>query len=514
MPLPDDPRASWPPADQAALLRDIAEADAWYSGDEKRLAAIYGGATQQHPTIAERLRFWSRPTGEGPGRQRVHLPIAADVAATAADLLFGDTPTLIVPEAHEDPAPTEDGRIPNPSAEAVEAGAAEERLAELLELGGVASTLLEGAEVGSALGGVYLRPMWDPELADHPLLTVVHPDFALPEFRWGHLVAVTFWREVARDGQTVWRHLERHETGGIFHGLFVGTATTLGTKIALTDHADTAGIGADSDGMVAVPNGVKGLLVRYVPNVRPNRKHRGKPVGRADTAGVESLMDSADETWTSWMRDIRLAKGRLVVPQEFLERRGGRGGGATFDMDTEVFAPVDMDPASREKAGITLAQFAIRAEEHAATLKALFEAIVRTAGYSPQSFGMHGSGSTVTATEIDAREDRSDRTTSRKRRYWRAVEEVAENMLIIDREIFGTPVTPMRPRLDWPDNDGMGMDQLATTLDLLTRAEAASIETKVRMVNPDWDAPQVLAEVDRIKAETGLVVADPTGGLP
>jgi hypothetical protein len=224
-------------------------------------------------------------------------------------------------------------------------------------------------------------------------------------------------------------------------------------------------------------------------------------------------MDSLDETWTSWMRDIRLGKARIVVPGEFLER-SGRGQGASFDLDAEVYSPLEMDPGSMTKAGITPVEFKIRTDEHAATSTALFEAIARSAGYSPQSFGLEGSGNEITATEVDAREDRSIRTTMRKRRYWQAaVEEAAEMLLIIDREVFRSGVTPMRPRLEWPEPDSDTLKERAESLNQIALARAASTETMVKILNPDWEQPQVLAEVERIHAEQNVQVNDPTGGL-
>ena len=47
---------------------------------------------------------------------------------------------------------------------------------------------------------------------------------------------------------------------------------------------------------------------------------------------------------------------------------------------------------------------------------------------------------------------------------------------------------------------------------LIAMAQVASIETRVKLVNPEWEDPQVQAEVERIKAEEGIVT-DPTGGF-
>jgi hypothetical protein len=61
------------------------------------------------------------------------------------------------------------------------------------------------------------------------------------------------------------------------------------------------------------------------------------------------------------------------------------------------------------------------------------------------------------------------------------------------------------------------MDALATTLQLITAAEAASTEVKVAMLHPDWDEEQIAAEVALIKAEhTPPPITDPftsNGGL-
>lgn len=495
----------------------MAEAAAWYSGDTAKLTTVYGAPARQEK--GGRARFWSKASTAPESRQRLHVPAAADIAQVGADMLFGDTPTWIIAEAHEDRTPGPDGVLPPPSSEVTSAIATEDRLAELIEMDGIAARLLEAAEICGGIGGVYLRPSWDPAFAPHPMLTVVHGDQAIPEWRWGRLAAVTFWRTVAIDDKgAVWRHLERHEPGVILHGLYIGDKDHLGARVALDKHPDTAaligGAGPDQDGVLRLPPQIEGLDVRYVPNVRPNLKHRHLPVGRSDTQGVESLMDSLDETMTSWMRDIRLGKARLIVPQQFLERRG-RGGGAAFNTDDEVFTPLEIDPASQDKAGITPVEFQIRTEEHAATCLALMESITRRAGYSPQSFGMQGTGNEQTATEIDARNDRSVSTTLRKRRYWQqAVEDELEILLIIDAAIFSSGVTPLRPSTEWPEPDSDTLKERAESLNQIMLAQAASIETRVRILNPDWDGDRVLTEVAAIKAEQGIVVDDPTGGLP
>lgn len=504
MPLPvSAPNTPWPPDPAKGHLADVAEWDAWYSGDVRKLGTIYGG---QSAPPSERSRFWARRRQQQQGtqyRHAVHLPAAADIAGTSADLLFGDQPRLVIPEAHDDQASTE-------------AKATEARLEELVDTDGIDMTLLEAADVASGLGGVYLRLGWDREIApDHPLLTVVHPDFAIPEFVGRHLRAVTFWREVRVDGQAIWRHLERHEGRVVEHGLYIGTTTHLGQRVDLDRHPDTASL--DSD-MVPVPDGVQGLLVRYWPN-RPNRRRRNSPQGAADCSEAISLMDALDETYSSWMRDIRLGRLRIIADREMLVR-AGRGGGAHFDTDQEIFTPVDMGPVSMDKGQhpITPVSFDVRWEAHQRSAAHLFEAVARSAGYSPQTFGLQGDGGRdQTATEVDAREDRSLRTTGKKRRYSeRPVVDTIHNLLVLDATMFRSGVdASLRPRIEWPDPAGDDLNERAETLSRLELARAASVETKVRMLNPSWEKAEVKAEVERIYLEQGYgQVPDPTGGDP
>jgi hypothetical protein len=53
----------------------------------------------------------------------------------------------------------------------------------------------------------------------------------------------------------------------------------------------------------------------------------------------------------------------------------------------------------------------------------------------------------------------------------------------------------------------------ANWVNTLATARAASIETRVRLAQPQLDDDQVAAEVQRIKSEEGLGLPDPTPGL-
>ena len=505
MPLPSG-NQQWPPAALNPVRDKLTVWDAWYCGDPNTLAAVYGGQTGTDPgstgffssehggwraAVGRTLQrwFWGQATPSGEQRSKLHVPIASDIATTSSALLFSEPPTV----KGSDDATTK-------------------RLETLVD-DGLQEGAVEAAELAAALGGVYLRVVWDRDTYSAPWLDAHPATHAVPEWQWGRLSAVTFWRVLEADGDTVLRHLERHEPGYILHGLYQGTRDELGTRVPVTDHPSTAGIaralGPAGD---AIPTGIKQLTAVYVPNMRPNRLWRGNPaaahLGRPDIAGTEPLLDALDEVYSSWMRDIEIGKGRIIVPTSYLESNGP-GKGASWDPDRQVYSTLNMLPRSGDAATIEAVQFQIRVTEHRDTAQDLVEQILRSAGYSAQSFGEQGQAA-VTATEVVARERQSFTTRNRKVVYWRpALQQAIEALLAIDKAVYGSSVTVERPEVEFGDSVSEDPQTVATTVELLRRAEAASAETRVRILNPEWEDKDVKAEAERILKETGALVADP-----
>jgi A118 family predicted phage portal protein len=513
MPLPVNGTA-WPPKELAPIRTQQDVWDAWYVGTPDRLTAAYRTAQRDDRASTTRraqysggvvgslARFWwGRPdTGLAQRRDQTHVPIAADLCRASADLLYAEPPVVTTDSDDE---------------------ATKNRLGEYVD-DALATTLAAGAELGAALGGRYHRVTWDAQLTDRPFLTTVDADAAWPEFRWGRLVAATFWHVVARSGATVWRHLERHELdaqgfGLVFHALYEGTGDNLGRVVPLTEHPATAAL-ADlvaADGALAAGR-TPGLCVAYVPNQTPQRRWRDHPVGRSlgrsDLDGVEGLMDNLDETWSSLMRDIRLAKARLIVPGEYL-RDNGPGKGASFDLDAEVYEAVHAPLGDVDSSGlaVTAQQFAIRVDEHLRTADSLVSRIIQSAGYAGATFGEDGGdGGAMTATEVHARERASFQTRDRKIRLERpAVQQLMGKMLSIDASVFGTALdTSAHVTVAFPDSVQDSVLTLAQTAQTLDAGRAASTEVKVQLVHPDWGKEQVDEEVARIVAEQAVASPD------
>lgn len=497
--LYDNPKTPWPPPHMARAFARMRVLSAWYAGDPEQLAMVHGGLYgNDHPffrngptdrpsqyrggivgTVAR--WFWGTPTPPGEKRAKLHVPLAGDIATLSADLLFAESATF----TFTDPA-------------------AQDAWDHMADASMLDATLLEAAEVAAPLGGVYLAITWDDTLFGHPFLRAVHADAAIPEWRWGRLSAVTFWRVLDDDDGRVWRHLERHEPGRILHGLYVGTTDVLGPRVPLTTRRETAGLKPIVE---TVPGR---LTVAYVPNLRPNREDRNSPLGRSDfSAGVLTLMDALDETYSSWMRDLRLAKHRLVVPRAYLQHLGP-GQGARFDPEREIFEALDAMPPPDGGLALTPTSFAIRVNEHAATADNLVNTIIGRCGYSAQSIGEQGEVA-LTATEVEARERRSFITSKKKTRYWAAeLPTLAETLLMLWAAKFDGRVVPERPRVELAKNIAEAPEALARTIGLLDAANAISTELKVRRLNPDWDDTEVRDEVERILRETGKgPLADP-----
>lgn len=495
---PDD---VWPPGPKA-VHESYRQWDAWLCGDRDELARVYGGADAAVPVgftdresqfrgglVGTLARFfWGQPQSPGQRSPKLHVPIASDIASTSANMLFAEPPAVT---------------IDNDSLQ--------ERLDELLD-DEVWAQLHHAAELSAGLGGAYLQVGWDDQVAPRPLVKVLGPECAHPIFRWGHLQEVTFAWVLPHDDHrvttnTVYRHLEHHTVGQVEHALYVGDDDRLGMPVPLTDMPTTARLADVVDDLGAVPTGLDTLDVIYVPNAR-NRRWRKDPqtqhLGQPDIAGVEPLLDALDEAYTSWMRDVRLGKARIMVPNNYLTT-AGRGKGATFDLDQELFTGIETPAGSAPTMQITPNQFAIRYQEHHDTCEALLERILAGAGYSAQTFGLTAEVA-MTATEAAARERKTYYTRGGKIRTWSPVlSDLATLLMAVDAKVFGGRVLPEPARVEFPPLVRDNAVTLAQTAQQLRAAEAVSTETLVHMLHPEFDEDEVAEEVARIEDEKPAV---------
>ncbi len=516
----------WPPPEYNPVSYMHRIWDAWWTGDRQRLAWVYYNlganspvgrsyfATTGEPGLPTprpgqfrggllgsiEYSFWGLPTPPGEKRSRLHVPIASDLAQTSASLLFAKPPVF---------RSTLDGK------QALLNNAWFDNLVN----DRFHAMLLEAAEMDAALGGVYLRVVWDTDIDPMPWIVPVPVDTGVPVWSYDRLKAVTFWRVIADDGEEVLRHLEMHvpSDNSIYHGLYQGNQTDLGEQLPMAAHPATAAIVADpyvqNETILFPDQPLDASSVVYVPNMKPNRIWRdlgpqATPLGRSDFSAVENLMDSADEVYSSWIRDVRLAKSRLIVPPQYLDNIG-RGKGAVFEPDRQVYVEMNMLHDDQGGPAITANQFAIRWQEHQQTMQDLTNQIVSKAGYSPQTFGDDPEGGAVTATEINMRERRTQTTRAMKINYWRpALQDIIYSLMVIARQNFGvTSIVPERPDVTFIETAGLDIMTLASTASTIATAEAASKATLVQLIHPDWTQEQVDREVTQIFYETGANLA-------
>jgi hypothetical protein len=527
--------SEWPPKPFDVAFRDIAEWQMWWEGTSATLQNYYtrGQSLTRRGIVGRVQDAWESFTGNPKepvvSSQRIHLPVAGDVFRVGAGCLFAYPPLIAVPKQSETEV-NEDGIEVEVTVEDDAGIQAQDRVDLLINNPRTQSELLIAAEGACALGGAFIRVVWDKEARpDQAWLDYVDADRAIPEFLWGHLIAVTFWNEYPEEkGDVVWRHLQRYEKGAIQHALYKGSTDNIGEVQPLTDHSATAGFAeVDEEGELIsgidaygrIPTGApEDLAAVYVPNRRPNPAWRHssqlKMLGHSDISrDCIPLLAAIDEVWTSLMRDVRQGKGRMVVSENLLEVMGA-GKGTGFDADREFFSPVAEAIDSDGKPVIEHFQFEIREGAHLTIIEALLKEVLRRVGISPMTFGIVDSVAT-TATEINAQTRDTITTTMAKRRLWEPeLSAICTALVRVDAFQFPATGAFLEEPLQvlWPDTVQVSDEEKARTITLLEQAGAASLETKVRMFHDEWDDKQVKQEVELIKAEKQAampVIADP-----
>lgn len=460
----------------------------YYRGN---IASYSGDRVELNATSNEGM-FWKRTS-----KCKMHIPIAADIAAISANLLFAEEPAFACYDEQ-----TEDNESKQ-----------QKRLDDLVEWNNIHGKLNEAAESCAALGDVYLKLNYDKDQLDYPILSVVPADAAWPEYMLGVLKGIHFFSILKRDirTDTVIRVYELYEPGKITMALYEGDNENLGR-----DMGDAALKEYGFEREIKPP--VKDMLAVHIPNMRPNRVYRDMNMGRSDYDGLRDLMDSLDEAYSSWMRDIRLGKARTIVPAEYLKRKpqemlDGLAQSASweFDPDVETYVAMDIANSNGDALGITQQQFAIRSAEYNATCNELMEKIVSIAGYAPQTFGLDIIGMAQSGTALHIREKKSYDTRGKKQTYWKSpLEGIMTALIHLDHELYpdGGSDADDRVRVRFADSAANDLGTMAQAAQTLMAANSASLETRVEMLHPDWTKKQIAEEVDRLKDSERVAMMD------
>lgn len=500
---------------------------AWWASDMATIESIYTGknsVTHLHNGMPHRggvmgslsKMFWGQPLPAGEDRVRLHLPLAGDVAQKSASILFGEIPSIELPDFEE------------------KNKTGQERLNLIMGSDEAHAELLKSAEYASALGGAYLAPAWDIEVADHVFPKAYRADVALPVFRHGRLATVKLWTEYRQDdGQAVFRLIEQHERGLIRFTLHEGGERFLGRSVPITTLEETAhyaklispveylALSTDSKYTISIATGIEEMAVAYYPNMMPNPDWENlgalASVGRSDYYGIEPVFDKTDQLWSSLFRDVENGAGRVTLPKAYLET-GGQGEGSAFDSGRNYYVGIEaLGQAGDSLASqMQISQFEIRDDVHLNVIDALERRVLRTIGLSPKEFGKtNPRGGTKTGIEV--MDDRSETEATRdvKGIYVRpALAKNARVCLAIDKQVFpgkgggefGTPVVTFA-RISQEDPE-----KRARTLQLLDSARSIAIEDRVRyrLEGSGASEPEIKEQIARAVAEhESSLLADP-----
>lgn len=522
------PNTEWPPRDERARYDRMRINSTWYGGERAQLAAMQGGVqitvtggvrTTLNPNggvastqASGSTAFWGARNNDHEVDDRRHLPVAEDIAALSAEVLFATRPQIVV-DGPTEVVQSDDGKA-QAERPTVATRAAQQRLDAILDRCNFHQTLMAAAETAAPLGAVGLRIAIDRgHIIDRPVIVRVDADAMLPQYTWGQLGGVWFWRVVGAEKNAVYRHVESHVGGWVYHGLYLGDPQNLGDRIPLADHPATRPLvpQVNDEGGIQIALG-GGATAVSIPNMLPDPLDRQNPAGRSDyTPAVRGIFDDIDRVYTNLMQSIEDAQSRLFLDESLLER-GAAGQGETFNQDQRMFRRINMPPVDGEmtRMPIEKVQFEMRVEEYLKALDALVTKAIEAAGYTAEA-RQDEAGRQMTATEYSGRNQRSMRTRGKKIGYWQAeLESILTTFASVDVDEFhpieyvdGVPVVVQAfpVRVEFPPAMQPTIVELAATAEALQRAKAASTATLVKTVHPEWDELEVQDEVDRIMNE-------------
>jgi hypothetical protein len=445
------------------LKNDIAEKDLelmkWYSCNTEELANYYSNKVLD--------KFWS--TEELKERRvMIHTPLMNDIAILNANLLFSESFHYIS-----------------------EKDLNKDRLDEILYNNSFDSILIESAELCSAFSGIYFKIDIDSNEVN-PLINVSVPYYTIPVFKNRKLVKVIFWQEF-KDEFKVFRLFETREiingSLNITYKLYEGSDDNLGREVDINKIEEVAVLNLQD---IIIP--INDLGVVYIPNLKPNLMYPLSPLGRADCEGLISLLDSLDETFSSWIRDLRLGMARIFVDSEIL-RKG------KFDVYNEVYLKIDLTQnklANVNYKPIEPLQFQIRVNEHKETALTLMREVTTRAGYAPQSFGMDIEGRAESGTALNIMQGKSLLTRKKKIKYWQdGLEELFWQLQEFDR-VFYNGDKEVDFNVTFPSEVKTSLEQTSNTIRNLRQVQLLSNYTSLKLLFPEWSEEEIQAEIDRM----------------
>lgn len=422
---------------------------------------------------SDRLPYATEFSRTAYGKQ-IYTPVgvAREVCNFSADLLFSAPPTITF---ESDP----------------------DLLEEIIEGNRLLSRLPAMASpiAAEGAGGLRIIADTDENTPNIPLITRVREDEVIWDIRHGDWVAggaVVIERQNRdRNGVStdVYRLVEEHTRGKVLRRLFRGTATMIGSEVALNTLNEFANLPEEEDTGLDAPT-----LVRW-ENVSG---------GYSDLAGAEAILDRIDAEVSYGVEKSEKSRPVSFAPASMFDERGR--------VDLSGIIPIrkgrmrDLEESDMAKNFGTI-QPDFLADEIIAWVDFLLDTALLTMGYSKASYGRDQGGSADSGKALKLRQSR---TLLKKAGKDRMAKDALIQALAVAMawEDGGSSVADYRPEIEL--GDGTPRDTLEEAQEATIWGDAISLEEKIRMRRPDWDDDAVTEEVARIKSEN----AAPTMGMP
>ena len=487
----------WPPKEYAPALAQVANDDAWLTLGGPGVTTQVGPVV--HPTqfngglvgAGARALLGKPPSARGTISDQRHLDLASQLVDAKATMVAGKPPIVSL---HEDDAD---------NAKAIEA------LNALVGTDTFAAEYTTAVGKSGSHGWRFGRVVWNQQVYEHPWVEWVDADGGFSMRENGREVAVMFWD--AHQGQKdteVYRLFQLHVPGRIEYQLYLGDQNTVGRPVPFEEHQATAYLAdlvdAESGFDTGIPPELGIITATMIPNGDVNPAWRSHPqlryYGRSDVDKGRHVWADLDSVHSDFIHDVGSARARLFVNEGLLDNLKP-GDGQWFDQMRDVYRIAESGTPSENQ--IERVQFQIRAEDYLRARNQLILDGVDAVGLSPITVGKdHDATGTMTAREITARSKKSLETFNKVARQERAgLSRILTAWLWLDADLnnYAPPTRPILVALHEPvDQTAL---ELAEEIEALHRSDSISMWYRVRKAHPEWDEPEVNAEVERIRAD-------------
>jgi hypothetical protein len=289
-----------------------------------------------------------------------------------------------------------------------------------------------------------------------------------------------------------WRLLEYHETGRVRRVLYRGSITRLGNRVALSDGPyefrelrPEQGTGIDRPTLV---------------------KWENVPGGHSDIAGLDGLLDAADDGETVFKQKVRASKPLQFVHRKLADAKGNA------DLDAAILVgDANLSPVESPEELARVVQGRAEAEDHRVYMDHVREMAVSMAGYSLASWGFGDGGRADSGRALKLRQSRTLLTKSGKTRMAR--DAISEAVGVALAMMLNRPVDSLKPEIRF--GDGFPVDRTEQAEELAALRDAGLISTRqaLRELHPEWEESRVEAEMEEIRADSEATQRDPVRDL-